>query len=443
MNQEQIDNLKKQIERLAEADLADKIGETHPNQEVSQIRLGPFTATEVILFSERTINNFRALLDQDSSRFLSVDFFWGVAQMGIPRVGGSFEAPQKVSILDVTNQMNDALSSRNWDQYVNGLQVAVGFQILCGFWQPQDIQTKRRIPNRLSQVLEDLNLRKGQFVQLFTDIQAIKQSYDDAETKRQEELQVVAGELESAKNTVREITTLLQSAIDSNGQLTSLLSTQKTSVQTANSELGEIEKQREDVRRVIDGLTQTLDDAEKRLLHMQEKESWVNELAGTAAAGALGHKFETRRSQLGVSSGWWLFGTIASVICAAVWLGLSHKYFALYKDDVWQTLAFNFGLLLPAIFIVGFFAKQFSKVRQFEEEYAFRSAVAMTLGAFADRLKTENADYNKLILETVEKLYKLPVLLAEKKPSPGILGKANPADTVKSITDLLKEVKST
>ena len=110
--------------------------------------------------------------------------------------------------------------------------------------------------------------------------------------------------------------------------------------------------------------------------------------------------------------------------------------------DGWTTLALNFGLLLPAIFLVGFFGTQFKKVRHFEEEYAFRSAVAMTLGAFADRLKNVGTQHDALITETVEKLYRLPMLLQEREHGSGWFKQRAVERTLKTAVELVKEVKT-
>lgn len=447
MNQSEIENLKQQVEQLGQFDLKAMLAESYPDQEISELTIGQFSAIELVSYTDRLVENVTYHLEQDSSRFWNSEFFWGVEMMHAPRVGVNFEKPRKLAIAQVFAELIDSINGRNWSQFTVSLESAIGFLLSVGAWLPAYSQTKKRNSNKFSQLIEELNLRKAQFVQLFSDIQKIKKSFSDFETERKQELEAVHAELEAAKQTVREIGTLLQSASDSNGQITSLLVTQRENLATTNTELTSIATQRSQIATAIVELDSKLEDAEQRLNHMKEKEAWVNELAGTAAAGALGQKFESRRSQLGLSSGWWLVGTVASIALAGVWLGYSHKHFIIDKGDVWQTLAVNFGLLLPAVFIVGFFAKQFSKIRQFEEEYAFRSAVAMTLGAFADRLKSSEHDtgaeqYNKLILETVERLYKLPVLLTEKQPSPGILGRISPTESLKAATELVKEVKS-
>lgn len=447
MNQSEIESLRQQVEQLGQFDLTRMLGESFPDQEISHLTIRQYSAVELVSYTARFVENFTFHLDQDSSRFWSREFFWGEETMSAPRAGVNFEKPRKLEINQVLAELVDSLNSRNWDQYALSLESAIGFLLWVGAWLPPSTKSRKTTSHKLSQLIDDLNLRKEQFIQLFNEIQGIKKDYSEAEAQRQGDLNAVAEELESAKSTVREIAGMLQTASDSNGQITSLLTTQRDNLAATNTELSSIATQRGEIGIAMEELTRKLQDAEKRLNHMQEKEAWVNELAGTAAAGALGHKFESRRSQLGSASTWWLVGTLASIILAGAWLGVSHKYFVIDKGDVWQTLAVNFGLLLPAIFIVGFFAKQFSKIRQFEEEYAFRAAVAMTLGAFADRLKSSEQDtgaqeYNKLILETVERLYKLPVLLAEKPPSAGILGRAAATDALKAATELVKQAKS-
>ncbi len=264
-----------------------------------------------------------------------------------------------------------------------------------------------------------------------------------AETaKRQADAATANTQLVTAKKDAEEINSLLNKATGVNGQITQIQRTQKEHLDAIAAERVEIGKFKTETETALADAKSKLADSEKRLAHMEEKEDWVNELAGTAAAGVLGQKFEARMRQLSSASNWWLGGTVISVILAGVWLGLSHKYFMVPGSDIWTTLALNFGLLLPALFIVGFFATQFGKVRQFEEEYAFRASVAMTLGAFADRLKDSNEDHNRLISETVEKLYKLPVLLQEKEQGASWFQQKSVERTLKSAVELVKEVKT-
>lgn len=234
--------------------------------------------------------------------------------------------------------------------------------------------------------------------------------------------------------------TLLNQATSHQAAIEQILAQQKTNHATFVQELAEIAKSKQDLSEKLGQAADNLTQSEGRLAFMREKADWVSQLAGTAAAGVLGKKFEARMRQLNASAEIWAKATAWSVVAAAIWLFYCHTYLIIEGESVWATFALNFGLLLPAIFIVGFFAKQFGKVRHFEEEYAFRSAVAMTVSAFADRLADSPDERHKLIAETVEKLYRLPVLLQEKE-SHGWFSQRSTERMVKATTELVSAVK--
>lgn len=420
------------VENLGDLDLARRIGEANPDVDLNQLRILDYTAVEIISLSNRLISQFLDEIESPNTRFWQPTFQWET----------SYQDAASRPLAQVLQQLNDYVTQGNWEGTAQFLDLAIGFQIIQGFWDRSTARNRNTAKIKYHSIIDDLESKGTQITILLEQVRTLKEEQEKSNALKQQEAVATAAELESAKRQVAEINVILQNASGTNGQLTSLLSSQKTNFDITATELAHIEKQKTEVGILIEDLDKKLKGAGERLTHMEEKENWVNELAGTAAAGALGHKFESRRKQLATASVWWLGGTVASIVLAAVWLGLSHKYFVNHADDVWKTLALNFGLLLPAIFIVGFFAKQFSRVRQFEEEYAFRSAVAMTLGAFADRLKKDDAGYNKLILETVESLYKMPVLLHEKEFSGGLFRQNSPEKILKAATGFVREMKT-
>jgi hypothetical protein len=132
---------------------------------------------------------------------------------------------------------------------------------------------------------------------------------------------------------------------------------------------------------------------------------------------------------------------MGSFIAGAVWVGLAYKYLRKDGADVWQMVAMNFGLLVPAVFMVGWTMRQYGRERQFHEEYAFRSSVAMTLSAFADRLEGTSDGRSDLIRQTVERLYQMPL---ELSPRPrGLLGFRSKTiqDIAKAAVETHKEAK--
>ena len=74
----------------------------------------------------------------------------------------------------------------------------------------------------------------------------------------------------------------------------------------------------------------------------------------------------------------------------------------------WQAFAINTLKSIPAIFLLLFSINQYRKERNFQEEYAFKSAVALTIDAYASRI-TDVANKDRLIMETVLSIYKTPI----------------------------------
>jgi hypothetical protein len=66
----------------------------------------------------------------------------------------------------------------------------------------------------------------------------------------------------------------------------------------------------------------------------------------------------------------------------------------------------------------------------------------MTLGAFADRLKDERSVRDKLIAETVDKLYRMPTHLQEKEHPVGWWQIRAVRNTLKTAVEFACEVKT-
>ena len=96
----------------------------------------------------------------------------------------------------------------------------------------------------------------------------------------------------------------------------------------------------------------------------------------------------------------------------------------------WQLVAVNFLKSSPFLFLLYYTVHQYNKERRFQEAYAFKSAVALTIKAYADILK-ENGNKDDLILESVKNIYESPLSSKEK----------NQKD-INSVADIVKDLSS-
>ena len=122
------------------------------------------------------------------------------------------------------------------------------------------------------------------------------------------------------------------------------------------------------------------------------------------------------------------------------WIVFLFKDFASVTDLVqkWQFLALNTIKTIPTIILTYFSINQYRKERNFQEEYAFKSAVALTISEYANKLSSsENKD--KLIMDSVNSVFISPI---ERKLRNEELKNNSFNETIKSIKDSITEIAS-
>jgi hypothetical protein len=431
MDPTEIANIKQKLDEISAIDIGAKLAALFPIVDLSEKLFSPLNANELVSLTDRMVLQLRAELDSPSSKLLPKGFYWETVHHGMGHR----------QIQQVIQSMLTGLTNANWDQAAQHLELAIGFQMTCGFWDrgPRKLHSSSRL--KQNELFANLDTKSHQLEELIALVGSQNETFSKELQARRSDVQSVATLLKDAETKVQQIGQILNQASTNDGKLSQILTDQNANLETAKSELQGVAKQKADLQSLLKKAADALETSQERLKFMQDKAAVVNEIAGTAGAGLLGQKFEARTRELAKASSWWLWGTVVSLVVAAVWLGIAHTYFVVKDADIWKTLAANFGLLLPSIFLVGFFAKQFGKIRQFEEEYAFRSSIAMTVSAFADKLADTKEAKDKLITETVEKLYRMPAGLHADEKKGGFFQERALQRTLKSAADLLREVK--
>jgi hypothetical protein len=430
MNQQELQQLKTHLQQLADCKTSEWLASQFPDTDLSARQLYNYTVSEWEGLVKRIVSIFQSHLDGPFIRHWPIQIHFYSQTLG----------NTTINVAQALNQIAAHIQSRNWDHAAYYTEAVIAYLIQMGAWGPTPRPWHVVDRARHHALFSDLELKEQQLRALIAEIQSLKAEQANLATQRAQETAQINSQLSQAQAHAGEISTLFTQATSHQATIDQILGQQKTNHAAFVQELAEIAKGKQELTEKLNQAADKLTQSEGRLSFMQEKADWVNGLAGTAAAGVLGKKFEARMRQLSQASKLWARATAGSVVAAAIWLYVSHTYLMIKGETVWTTFALNFGLLLPAIFIVGFFAKQFGKVRHFEEEYAFRSAVAMTVSAFADRLADSPQERNKLIAETVEKLYRLPVLLQEREPH-GWFSQRSTERMVKATTELVSAVK--
>ncbi|WP_215899537.1 hypothetical protein, partial [Acinetobacter oleivorans] len=102
----------------------------------------------------------------------------------------------------------------------------------------------------------------------------------------------------------------------------------------------------------------------------------------------------------------------------------------------WQLLLINSIKTLPVLGLFFFTTSQYTKERNFQEEYAFKSAVALTVNSYAEQLK-ETANQDKLIMDSVQTIYMPPSKQKVEQQKEGVSSIQN----LKEMIGQVKEIK--
>lgn len=435
MNQDQVTQIRQILDQIDQFKVGQVLAESYPSQDLKTVMFDELSAAEISELTQRVTCQFRTELDQHNARLLPTSFYWETAQIS--------NANRK--IVEVFSQFLGYLQGRNWAACGQSLDLLIGYQMICGFW---DRGSKTRYSaNRARQqtLFSDLELQLEVMKQATKQADGRSSELTAIIQQRESESQQMAAHLAEGTRQQQQIATILNQCTTSDGSIQQILSSQQTNLTESKSLLTQLNERTQTLEGQIKDAAEKLLSSETRLKHMQDKEAWVNKLAGTAAAGELGGKFEGRATSLKHSAWGWLVGVLLVLVASSFWTLKAHDWLwsnvTVNASNVWFVLAANFGVLTPVLLGIGFVITQYGKERHFQEEYSFRAAVAMTLSSFADRLSESSpAERDKLIKETIDKLYALPHSL-QPKAKDALLNDGKLKDNIGAVTDLIKAAK--
>ena len=153
-----------------------------------------------------------------------------------------------------------------------------------------------------------------------------------------------------------------------------------------------IESARESLSKDQLTLQQGIATLQKNNSDVETLKKQLNNLITPAAAGSLSKSFVERRDSLVSLRNRWLYIATAIAVGAALgflFLGISLAT-ALASGagpgNLWAVIGLRFLFLVPIFVLLGFALTQYRKERNFEEEYAHKAAVAVTLPNYGDLL---------------------------------------------------------
>jgi len=207
-----------------------------------------------------------------------------------------------------------------------------------------------------------------------------------------------------------------------------VLSDYKTSVKSLEEESrSNIEEHDKEAKRLTDQLN--------------ELEGRIRESIERATGYTLFHSFQRRQVDLVASKNIWAWALLACVVgSVALTCYLIHTVSGVHSLD---TLFFvKLSISLPLIFAISFCSVQYSRERRLEEEYAFKSAISISLEPYQKLVgqlvnesdAAEKAKYTAFIISSINRVFTSPTGLVfddQEKAEGGVA-----ADLLKTAGDV-------
>jgi hypothetical protein len=452
MNQQQAHTVIGQAQQIDSFDFEAVIKRVYPDRtDLENIVISQLTLPEFLHLSKRVFGQFLAEL-QERDNYIILPFTFTNIQLGQANVDG---------------QIQGYFANLNGDNFAaaeNILFWLISYQVENGFYNKTSNRQTEHATNTVSKLSEKLGLleinieNKLKEVQtLNTELETKKKEIQTLINQKTDELATITASLTTSTTQSNQINDLLTKSTEQSTRLTTIVEQQETSKAQTDKKLLELEtlynKTNTDlstntktiIAQIEEFKQQVLDNAEHlkfvegKREFFEERIVYLQNLIGQEVGANLFKTFKFRKDELEKPVIFWRWAVPIMAAATIAWI-----FFLFYHQpniiDInlwWQAFAVNALKSIPAIFLLFFAINQYRKERNFQEEYAFKSAVALTIDAYAGRLTSaENKD--KLIMEAVLGIYKTPI---DDKPVSGDKIKSTTAlDTIKSMADTTKEL---
>jgi len=458
MNQEQKLRVLAQLDPFWKLDIDKRIAEVYKDYtDLSSISVGYYTVSELSQYSKKVISQLGQVLETPFSNILPFQYQFQ-NDFGNGNLGD-----------DLTN-MNALIEANNFAEAVNVLTRLVYYQVANGFWDKVLEKDEKKRFSRIAEMESKLNLVSEQLAKsietnktLLESLKAEKENLELLVTTKKKELAEIEGLLPTARNNSDEINKLLNTSTATNESINSLLTQQNSNFDTITKKIEaektvyiafqkEIKELKELFNTEIESGGKKNVEFDKMLASVLEQSKTfdkqilvLNELIGKEGAVRLFNTFNDRKKDLDAPVKRWAWIVIGTGVAALLLIiGIFTNFFGLITTMPmpntidWQFLVINSLKSTPIMIVLFFTIKQYVRERTFQEEYAFRSAIALTVQAYGDISGSKKED---LILQAVSTIYSLPSMMKDKPTSFFGYRSKTLTDTMKEINETLKTIK--
>ncbi len=433
MNNNQIKDIKNRIESFNQIKIDEILSSVFQNQDIHNLRIGQYTVPEYKSVLKRLFKQFSNEINENG---IYLPF-----QYNFQNEFGSGTLDN-----DIQNIIN-LVSSRNQ----NNLNNSIGFisrliyyQLINGFWDKSTRKIHKHNEIKINELKEQLDfigkqltMNSQELKKQITLLQTEKDNLVNFINQKNQELQQIKTNLQTSNTESNQISQLLNTSTSTNEKINSILSQQNQNLETIRKKSEQenllFENQKtifknqektiaENIE-ILDSQIASFDEklgfVESKKEYFEERVNYLNELIGREVGASLFETFKQRKGELEKPVNKWLWIVIISsaLTFAAILIIFTNAfgYFGDVPTDISTgRLITNSIKTLPFFFLLFYSISQYNKERNFQEEYAFKSAVALTIKAYSDIVVREDLK-DELIVSSVSGVYKSPTIYKTKK----------------------------
>lgn len=362
---------------------------------------------------------------------------------------------------DIQNLRAYLASPNNENNAAEVLDRLMYYQIRQGFWDRSKMKLHDVDTDKINATNEQLELAQKSLVDNLKTFTTLKTQFEEKQeeietffTAKKQEMIVISNLLSEAQTSNSRITDLVSSSTNKETEIDGILKNIKSKVETITDSIEEYQTDFSSIKKENLTLKSDLEDALQKALDNLKKSKDGNEfiesnraeivrLTGMAADGTLGSKFDQRQQKLTDGLSFWKLGVPLVTILSILWVLVVFTCLATNTGNIWINLLINLLKTSPSFILMGFVFSQYNKERNLQEEYAFKSAVAMTLTAYSNMLENKDEELNKtrqeMLLKSIEQVYNQPKIHSEKTEK---INTNNLKEAIQTLSDVVKNIKS-
>lgn len=447
MNRSQKQSILDSIENFESNDYKKIFAEKYKDDATPEsLEYGDYNVSEILSLAKKAIEQLKNRLEHPNWQLLPMS-------QNLNEFGSQ-------NIKSIVDNITNYLRNCDYNNACNLVKALAYYQIINGFWFSQRANLSKIKADELNSLTEKSELisvhiseRREILNNLLEEVKTLKNELESFRDTKIQEYESLSRNQESSESLCQEIKNSLDSANKLNTQITEIQTSCETvlkqitdSKEVLKEELNKIDEHNKNIENTNTILHDQVESQSNEVKSVYDdvvrKNNEIAKMMGYIADGTLSHSFNRRKQSLNINVYIWGGLSIASLIALVVWIWAVFSYFAANTNNEWANIIINAIKSSPIAFFLYYCLSHLSKERNLQEEYAFRESVAITLTSYLEQLDGESdANKQKLLLETVEKLYTQPSLKNTESKFISLDTK-DLATMTKSLSDALVKLKS-